>query len=147
MEHPERCYNYIFISFFHRSPFEYNMHSISHVVVHLSKNNIEIYNFLFFLISLVAMYPCCKSCIETNLALLHYVTFIEPLTVHPIEALSFDSAQFANNSIKVIEAKNRNPFLLSEEHFFASVLMYKKTYRVQFDRVEVLSHEVLLFFL
>jgi hypothetical protein len=60
---------------------------------------------------------CCKSCVKTNLASLHYATFIEPLTVRPIEALSFDSEQFANNSIKVIEAKNRNPFLLSKEHF------------------------------
>jgi hypothetical protein len=48
-----------------------------------------------------------------------------------------------NNSIKVIEAKNRNPFLLSEEHFFTPILMYKRPYKVQFEE---LSHEVLQFF-
>jgi hypothetical protein len=120
------------------------MHSISHVVVHLSINNIEIYNFQIcvssLLRSLVAMYPCYKSYGETNLASLHSVTFIEPLTVRP---MSFNSEQFVNNSIKVIEAKNRNPFLLSEEHFFAAVLMYKKLYKVQSEEV---SHEVLQFF-
>jgi hypothetical protein len=86
------------------------------------------------------MYPCYKSYGETNLASLHSVTFIEPLTVRP---MSFNSEQFVNNSIKVIEAKNRNPFLLSEEHFFAAILMYKKLYKVQSEEV---SHEVLHFF-
>jgi hypothetical protein len=77
------------------------------------------------------------------LASLHYVTFIEPLNVLSTEALSFHSEMFANNSIKVIEAKNRNPLWLSEEHFFTAILMYKKSYEVQFEE---LSHEVLDFF-
>jgi hypothetical protein len=80
---------------------------------------------------------------ETNLATLHYVAFIEPLTVSPMEVLSFDSEQFMNNSNnKVIEAKTTNHFVLLEEHFIATVLLYKK-YEVQF---ESLSHEVLQFF-
>jgi hypothetical protein len=66
----------------------------------------------------------CKSNVETNLATLHYVTFIEPLTVFSMEALSFDSGQFMNNSInKVIEAKTNDHFLQLEEHFFAAVLL------------------------
>jgi hypothetical protein len=48
----------------------------------------------------------------------------------------------ANNSIKLIETKE-NLFLLSEEHFFAAVLVYKKIYAVEFEE---LSHEVLEFF-
>jgi hypothetical protein len=72
------------------------------------------------------MDPFYKSCVETDLASLHYITFIEPLIVLSTETLSFDSEQFTNNPInKVIEAK-RKPFLLSEEHFFAVVLLYKK---------------------
>jgi hypothetical protein len=49
---------------------------------------------------------------ETDLASLHYTTFVEPLTVLLREALSFDSDQFANNSIKLFEAKNKKSFLL-----------------------------------
>jgi hypothetical protein len=37
------------------------------------------------------------SCVETDLAMLHYITFIEPFGVLPIEALSFDAQQFTNN--------------------------------------------------
>jgi hypothetical protein len=36
------------------------------------------------------------------LASLHYVTFIELLAVFPMEALSFDSDQFTNNSMKKV---------------------------------------------
>jgi hypothetical protein len=52
------------------------------------------------------MDPSCKLCTGTNLASL---TFIEPLTVLSKDALSFHSGMFANNSIKVVEEKNRNP--------------------------------------
>jgi hypothetical protein len=48
----------------------------------------------------------CKSCVETDLASLHYTIFIKPLIVLSTETLSFDSEQFTNNHInKVIEAK------------------------------------------
>jgi hypothetical protein len=48
----------------------------------------------------------CKTYIKTDLASLHYVTFIELLVVCPTEALSFDSDEFMNNAInKVIEEK------------------------------------------
>jgi hypothetical protein len=68
------------------------------------------------------MDPFCKSCVETDLASLHYITFIEPLIVLSTKTLSFDSEQFTNNPInKVIEAKKT--FLLSEEYFFAAVLL------------------------
>jgi hypothetical protein len=86
----------------------------------------------------------CKTNIKTDLATLHYMTFIEPLTIFSTEALSFDSEQFTNNSInKVIEAKTTDPFLQLEEHFIAVVLLYQKIYEIQF---ESLSHEVLEFF-
>jgi hypothetical protein len=50
-----------------------------------------------------------KSYIDTNLASLHYVTFIKPLAVFPMEALSFDCEHFTNTSInKVIEAKKKD---------------------------------------
>jgi hypothetical protein len=61
-------------------------------------------NILF--ISLVAMEPSCKTYVETDLASLHYITFIESLAICPTEALSFDSNQFTKNSInKVTEEK------------------------------------------
>jgi hypothetical protein len=59
--------------------------------------------------------PFYTSCVKTDLASLHYVTFIEPLAVFPTEAQSFDSEQFTNNSInKVVESKPEDPFLLLE---------------------------------
>jgi hypothetical protein len=65
-----------------------------------------------------------KTYDETDLATLHYVTFIKPLVVFPIETLSFDSEQFTNNSInKVIESKNNDHFLLFEEYFFTAILV------------------------
>jgi hypothetical protein len=88
--------------------------------------------------SLVTMDP-----FKTNLASLHYVTFIEPFVVMPTESLSFSSEQFMNNSItKLIEEKTNDPFILLEEHFFIAFLLQKK-YEVQF---EDLTHEVLEFF-
>jgi hypothetical protein len=49
-----------------------------------------------------------------------------------------------NTSInKFIEAKTKDPFLLFEEHFFARVLVHRKSYDVQFDN---LSNEDLEFF-
>jgi hypothetical protein len=71
-----------------------------------------------------------------------YMAFTEPLTISPMEALSFDSKQFMNNTNNnVIEAKTTNHFLLLEEQSIATVLLYKK-YEVQFESV---SHEVLKF--
>jgi hypothetical protein len=70
------------------------------------------------------MDPFCKTNIETDLATLHYVAFIEPLVVFLMEALSFDSEWFTNNSInKVIEAKTIEPFLLLKEYFIVVVLL------------------------
>jgi hypothetical protein len=43
----------------------------------------------------------------------------------------------------VIEAKTNEPFVLLEENFFATILLYKENYEVQF---EDMSHEVLEFF-
>jgi hypothetical protein len=61
-----------------------------------------------FFISLVIMNTFCKSCVDTDLASLHYVTFIEPFVISPKEALSFSSEQFTNTSInKLIEPKDR----------------------------------------
>jgi hypothetical protein len=95
-------------------------------------------------ISLMAMDPFCKSCVTTDLASLHYITFIEPLVVFSTEAPSFDSKQFKNISInKENESKTEDPFLLLNEHFAAANLVYKKCYEVQFHG---LSHEVLEFF-
>jgi hypothetical protein len=79
-----------------------------------------------------------------DLATLHYVTFIEPFGVFSIEPLSFNSEQFMNNSISnIFESKLNDPFLLFEEHFFAVVLLYKKSYKMQFKN---LWHEVVEFF-
>jgi hypothetical protein len=65
-----------------------------------------------------------NSYVNTDLASLHYVTFIKPLVVLPTEALSFDSKQFMNNSMKkVIEGKRNAPFVLLEEHFFAAIML------------------------
>jgi hypothetical protein len=44
-------------------------------------------------ISLVLMDRFCKTNTKTDLATLHYVAFIEPLTVFPTKAMSFDSEQ------------------------------------------------------
>jgi hypothetical protein len=65
---------------------------------------------------------------ENDLVTLHYVAFIEPMTIFLMEALSFDSEQFTSNSInKAIEAETTNPFLLLKEHFDTTVLLYKKS--------------------
>jgi hypothetical protein len=83
----------------------------------------------------VAMDPFYKSCAEIDLTSLHYVTFIEPLVVSPMKTL------FSIN--KVIEEKIKDHFLLLEEYFFATVLLRKTNYEIQF---EDLSPEVLEFF-
>jgi hypothetical protein len=75
---------------------------------------------------------------------LHYITFIDPLIVPPIDVLSFESEQFINNFInKVIETKTNEPFILLKENFLGAVLLYKKNYEVLSEH---LSHEVLEFF-
>jgi hypothetical protein len=79
-----------------------------------------------------------------DLASLYYITFIESLAISSSEALCFDSEEFKNTSInKLIETKPVDPFLLFEEHFFASVLIYRKSNGVQF---EDLTNEDLSFF-
>jgi hypothetical protein len=68
-----------------------------------------------------------KTNTETDLATLHYVAFMEPLTLFSMEALSFDSKQFMNNSInKVIEVERTDHFLLIEEHFIITVFCIEK---------------------
>jgi hypothetical protein len=47
------------------------------------------------------------------------------------------------NSIKVTEGNINDPFVLLEEHFLDTVLLYKKNYEVEFKN---LSHEVLELF-
>jgi hypothetical protein len=70
------------------------------------------------------MNPFYKAYAETNLASLHYITFVEPLTALSSEALSFDSEQFTKNFMKiVIEGERNDPFMLLEEHFSAVVLL------------------------
>jgi hypothetical protein len=72
----------------------------------------------------MAMDPFRNLYNDTNLASLHYITFIEPLAVLPAEVLSFDSEEFTNNSMKnVIEGKINVPFVLLEEHFFVVVTL------------------------
>jgi hypothetical protein len=75
----------------------------------------------------VAIDTFYKSYGATDLASLHYVTFIEPFAVLPTETLSFDFEKFTNNSIKqMIEEKINDHFLLLEEHFFTAILLHKK---------------------
>jgi hypothetical protein len=86
------------------------------------------------------VHPCCNN----NTAPDTFPTFIELVAILPIEALSFDSEQFTNNSMnKVIEGKRNDSFVHLEELFFAAVMLYTKNYEVQF---EDLLHEVLDFF-
>jgi hypothetical protein len=78
----------------------------------------------------VAMNTLYKS-FYTDLASLHYVTFIKPFVVSPKEVLSFDFEQFTSTSInKLIQAKYKDHFLFFEEHSFRSVLLYTKSYDV-----------------
>jgi hypothetical protein len=66
-----------------------------------------------------------KSCAETDLAMLHYVTFIELFIILPIETLSFDSEHFTSNyTNKIFESKNNDHFLQFEEDFFAAATLY-----------------------
>jgi hypothetical protein len=50
-------------------------------------------------ISLVAIGSFYKSCTETDLTILLYITFIEPFGVFPTDAVSFDFKQLMNNSM------------------------------------------------
>jgi hypothetical protein len=95
-----------------------------------------------FFISLVAMEPSCKTYVKTDLASPHYVIFIEPLSICPMEHLSIDSDQFTKNSInKVIEEKTNDPFLLLDEHLFGAFFVYKKlmNYNSKICRMKFLS--------
>jgi hypothetical protein len=90
------------------SPFAYN----SLYIIFKSIIIFVCLNKLFM--SLVTMNHFCKTYAETDLTLLHYITFIKPLAICPTEALSFDSDQFMNNSInKVIEEKKSITLLCS----------------------------------
>jgi hypothetical protein len=92
----------------------------------------------------VAMDYFYISYIKTDLAMLHYVTFIKPIAVSPTEVLSFDSDALTTNSMKkVVEGNIKDPFVLLEEYFFDAVLLYRKNYEVE---LEDLSHENLEFF-
>jgi hypothetical protein len=94
-------------------------------------------------ISLVTMDSSCKTYVKSDLASLHYVAFIEPIVICTMEVLSFHSDQFTNNAInKVIQDKISDPFILNQEHFFTTFLVYKKPYEFE---LEDLSHEVLQF--
>jgi hypothetical protein len=90
------------------------------------------------------MDPFCKSYAQIDLASLHYITFIEPHIIIPMESLSFGLDHFMNKSINVlIEGKTNDPFHLLEDNLFAIALLYNKTYEVQFND---LSHEFLEYF-
>jgi hypothetical protein len=68
------------------------------ILIHFLIDNSGINNFFVCLNNLykflVAMDPFCKSYAEIDLASLHYVTFIEPLVIIPMESLSFGFEQF-----------------------------------------------------
>jgi hypothetical protein len=82
------------------------------------------------LLSLMEMDHFYKSYTKTDLASLHYVTFIESLAIFSTEALSFDFDDFTVNFMKkVIKGNINNSFVLLEEHFFDAVLLYKKIMR------------------
>jgi hypothetical protein len=96
------------------SPFEFNFNKGS------SSPNISYLPFPYYLLytifilitfffslsrifnSFVAMDSFYTSCAETDLPTLHYVTFIEPFGVLPLEATSFDTQQFMNNYAKKV---------------------------------------------
>jgi hypothetical protein len=86
-----------------------------------------------FYISLVTMNTFCKLFVNIDLTSLHYVTFIKPFVISPIETLSFDSEEFTNTSINnLIVAKDKDPFLFFKEHFFRSVVVYRNSHDVHF---------------
>jgi hypothetical protein len=85
-------------------------------------------------VSLVPMDRFYKTNTETDLTTLHYMAFIEPLTIFPMEAMSFDSKQFMNNSInKVIEVERTDHFLLIEEHFITAVFCIEKSMKLNLN--------------
>jgi hypothetical protein len=56
-----------------------------------------------------------KSCVKMDLAMLHYVTFIEPFDVLPTEVLSFDDAKFVSNyTSKVFQSKKKTMSFVSD---------------------------------
>jgi hypothetical protein len=82
-----------------------------------------------FFKTLVAMNYSCKTFVKTNLAPLHYVTFIEPLAVCSTDVLSFDSNEFMNNG----------GYHAHQRTFLHSFFGVKKPFKFE---TEVLSHEV-----
>jgi hypothetical protein len=63
--------------------------------------------------------------------LLHYVTFIEPHVIIPMESLSFSLDQFMNKSInELIDGKTKDHLLLLEDNLFIAALLHNKTYEV-----------------
>jgi hypothetical protein len=97
-------------------------------------------------IPLVVMNYFYKSYIEADLAMLHYITFIEPLAGSPMKALSFDSNALTTNSMKkVIEGNINDPFIILEDHFFEAIMLYRKNDEVEksidpFFGLIVMSH-------
>jgi predicted AAA+ superfamily ATPase len=59
-----------------------------------------------------------KSYAETDLASVHHVTFIEPLAVFSMKALSFDSDDFTINSMKKVIEGNINELSYSSKNIF-----------------------------
>jgi hypothetical protein len=52
-----------------------------------------------------------QTCAGTDLAMLHYVTFIEPFDVLPTESLSFDCNQITlSYENKIFESNDKDPF-------------------------------------
>jgi hypothetical protein len=86
MELSELYYNYII-----KDPhvLVFRIH-IFHTIIIFNSIFLFIYLSRLF-ISLMTIDPFCKSCVKTDMTSLHYVTFIELLTIFPTEALSFDS--------------------------------------------------------
>jgi hypothetical protein len=75
----------------------------------------------------------CKLCDDIDLASLHYVIFIQLIAISSNEVMSFGSEQFINTSInKLIEPKDKDPFMIFEEYFFGSVLVNRKSYNIHF---------------
>jgi hypothetical protein len=75
------------------------------------------------------------TCAKTDLATLHYVTFLKPFGVfqHNLYHLTLTKSQ----------SNDEDLFLLLEEHFFEAVMVCKKYYAVE---LEYLSQEVVKFF-
>jgi hypothetical protein len=76
-------------------------------------------------------------------AMLHYVTFVEPFGVEPFgvlptEAVSFDDAKFVSNyTNKVFQSKKKDHVLCFGQHLFDARSLYKKNNEVQFKELHM----------